>query len=211
MKSVIAYRNGVEKIRVMAEVRNGVLRSGKNILINNDLIKAPHTPARVCAAIKAGKITPEIEAMGMRIGDNGNGLVVRWAADVDAEDRAKAQAEYEALPADVRAAQEERAAIDRLFAAAWKSENQDTDDMQMDRAMRQRSEANRRLAAWKTKYQTAAENEKKKDLMAQAEKLDELAVGALVYDCDGSLTPEMQQQRHDEFKSRAAELRKQAM
>jgi len=209
MKVVVVYRNGEEKLRVLAEVKNGVLRSGKNILINNDLIKAPHTRESVCAAIKAGRITPEIEAMGMRIGENGNGLVCRWDADVQAEARAEAERQYNALPADVRAAREERQAIDALYAAAQRSEYA-TDDNQMIRSMAQRSEADRRLAAWRKQYPEAARDEQAAEFRRKADRQDELAAGALVYDCDGSFSREMQDERAAEFRTQAAEFRRKA-
>ena len=90
MKIVIVSRNGEEKLRVPAEIRNGILRAGKNILINSDLIAGSGmSKEQVAAEIKSGRITPQIEAMGMRLGDNGNGLVCQWAEDVEREKAAK--------------------------------------------------------------------------------------------------------------------------
>lgn len=210
MKLLNVYRNGEKKLSIPAEVRNGVLRAGKNILINSDLIRSPWTPATVAAAIKSGKITPEIEAMGMRPGDNGNGLICRWAADEAAEKTAKLEAAYNAMPPEKRAEIEERNAIDRLYCAARRSEHHDEDDNQMMRAMQQRAEADRRLAAWRAKYPEAAAAERREKLLEQAEEQKRLAVGALTYDADGALSPAMQQERHDELMARAAELTKQA-
>ena len=116
LKTVVAYRNGEAKLRIPAEVRNGVLRNGNNILINADLIKPPHSRASVSAAIKTGEITPEIEAMGMHIGDNGNGLICRWEADINAE-RAEKQRQHLAAHPELA----ERNAIAKLFAAAERS------------------------------------------------------------------------------------------
>ena len=149
MKTVVVYRNGEQKLRIPAEIRNGILRSGDNILINGDLIRLPATKASVAAEIKARRITPEIEAMGMRMGDNGNGLVVRWAEDVETELQAKADAAYEALPDDVRAAREEREAIDKLYYRSDRALNHDTDDNNVSRGYSLRAEADRRLAAWR--------------------------------------------------------------
>lgn len=211
MRTVIAYRNGEPKVRVPAVEINGVLRAGKNILINADLIPASGmSKETVVAKIKIGQITPEIEALGMHIGDNGNGLVVRWADEVAAEREAKAKAEYDALPKAVKDAREEREAISRLYAAAYKSEHHDTDDDQYMRACRQRAEADRRLAAWKKDYAEAAKEERKADLIAQAEKQEELAKGALLYDCDGWYSAEHQQKRHDEFMAKAETFRTEA-
>lgn len=211
MKLVQVTRDGEIRLTVPAEIRNGILRNGKNILINSDLIAASGmTKEQVASAIKAGRITPEIEAMGMRIGDNGNGLVVRWLDDIRAEEQAKAAAEYNALPADVRAAREERLAIDDLYRRAYKSLNRDTDDDNVDRGYRLQAEADRRLAAWKTQYPAAAKEERRAELLAQAKHEEDLASGALTYDCDGSFSPEYQQQRHDEMMAKAAAIRAQA-
>jgi hypothetical protein len=210
MRLVQVTRNGEIKLTVPAEVRNGILRHHDAILINADLIPATTTKAAVAAAIKAGKITPEIEAMGMHIGDNGNGLVVRWLDEVQAEERVKAKAEYDALPAEVRAAREERAAIDDLYRRSYKALNRDTDDNNVERGYRLQAEADRRLAAWQEKYPDAAKEELRRDLLARADHEEELAVGALTYDCDGSFSPEYQRQRHDEFMAKAADYRRQA-
>jgi hypothetical protein len=100
MRIVQVTRNGEVKLTVPAEVRKGILRHGDAILINADLIP-PGEKDRVVAAIKAKQITPEIEAMGMRIGDNGNGLVCRWLDEVQAEQRAKMDAVRKPLPAGI--------------------------------------------------------------------------------------------------------------
>jgi hypothetical protein len=104
----------------------------------------------------------------------------------------------------------EREAISQLFAAAYRSEQHDTDDNQMMRAMRQRSEATSRLAAWRAKYPDAARAEEASELRSRAADKRELAVGALVYDCDGSLSREMQQERHDCLMREADDLDAQA-
>jgi len=212
MKTVVAIRDGNVKLRISAEERNGVLRAGKNILINSDLVaQSDRSQEWVVTQIKADKITPEIEAMGMRIGDNGNGLICRWADDFAAEERARAKAEYNALPSEVRACREERIAIDRLFDAAEKSLNHDTDDCNVTRGYQQKGEANARLKTWKAKYQDAARLEQAQSLRDHAARQDDLASGALIYDCDGWLNQNEQQKRHDEFKSEAAKLRAEAL
>jgi hypothetical protein len=210
MRIVQVTRDGEIKLTVPAEIRNGVLRHGQAILINGDLVRAPWTKETVAAAIKTGRITAEIEAMGMRIGDNGNGLVVRWLDEVQAEERAQAQAAYDALPGEVRAAREERAAIDKLYRRAHQSLNHDTDDNNLMRGYSLRAEADQRLAAWRKQYPEAAKEERRAALLAQAEHEESLAVGALTYDCDGSFSPEYQRQRHDEMMAKAAALRRQA-
>ena len=209
MKVVIAYRNGEERLRVPAEVRNGVLRNGKNILINSDFIPAGEKD-RIVKQIKAGSITPEIEKMGMKIGDNGNGLIVRWAEDVERECREKARKEYDALPADERAAIEERREIDRLYMISDQALNRDTDDDNVSRGYSRQAQADRRLAAWRVRYPKQARLEEADKLEHLAVREDDLASGALVYDADGWISPEEQQKRHDEHKDKAARLRAEA-
>lgn len=210
MKVINVIRDGEIKLRVLAEIRDGILRSGKNILINNDLIIAPWTKEKVAAEIKAGRITSEIEKMGMVHGDNGNGLVCKWEEEMVAEREAKEKAAYNALPQDVRDAREERDAISRLFAAAWQSEHRDEDDNNINRAMMQRGEAAQRLAAWRVKYPAAAREEDRNELLEKAEKEESLAKGALVYDADGWLSRVDQKKAHDEHMAKAAEYRRQA-
>jgi len=211
MRTVIVYRDGETKLRVNVDLTNGILRAGKNILINGDLIPASGmTKEQVAAKIKKGQITPEIEALGMHIGDNGNGLVVRWADEVEAERKAKAEAEYNALPQRVKDAREERMAIEELYRKSYKALNYDTDDMNVDRGYRLQAQATARMKAWRVNYPEAAKEEDRKDLIAQAEKEEELAKGALHYDCDGSFSREYQQERHDRMMAKATDLRNQA-
>lgn len=211
MRTVIVYRNGEIKCRVTAEIRNGILRHGKNILINNDLIQsAGLNKDHVVRQIKAGNITPEIEALGMHIGDNGNGLVCRWADEVRAEEEAERKAKYDALPAKVRAAREERIAIDELYYRADRSLNHDTDEDNVSRGYRLQAEADRRIKAWRERYPYAAERERVNDLRAKADREDSLAVGALTYDADGWISPEEQQRRYDAGKAAATALRAEA-
>jgi glycine/D-amino acid oxidase-like deaminating enzyme len=202
MKTVIVYRNGEEKLRVPAEVRNGILRHGDNILVNSDLI---------AAQIKSGNITPEIEAMGMRYGDNGKGLIVRWAEDVNRELAAQATAVYNALPQEIRDMRAERIAIDRLFAASDKSLNHDTDDNNVERGYRQLGEAKSRLKIWQEKHPRESDLERAEHLLARAEKEEELASGAMLYDSDGWIGPKEQGNRRDEFLAKAAALRAEAV
>lgn len=211
METVIVTRNGETKLRVPAEIRNGVLRHGKNILINGDLLATSGlTKDEVKTKIKKGDITPEIEAMGMKIGDNGNGLVCRWAKDVRAEENKAREAIYNALPADVRAAREERKAIDKLYYQSDRSLNHDRDDNNVMRGYGQQSEADKRLKVWREKYPHAAAKEKAELLLTKADREDSLASGALTYDADGWIGPEEQQRRHDEYKKEADDLRQKA-
>lgn len=211
MKVVVVIRHGEEKLRVAAAIRNGVLRSGDNILINADRIaESGLTKDYVMGEIKAHRISPEIEALGMRIGDNGNGLICRWLEDIEEERRQAAKAAYDALPAEVRAAREEREAISNLYARADRSLNYDTDEDNVSRGYSLRAEADRRLAAWRVQYPHQAKEEERSILLAQAAKRRDLAAGALIYDADGWISPDEQQRRHDEIIREAEEIEAQA-
>lgn len=170
METAIVIRNGEVKARVPnVTEKNSRLWAGKNILINSALIPTGQKNW-VKAQIRDGKITPEIEDMGMVWGDNGNGLIVKTGSEYDAEQQAKAKAEYDALPADVKASSEERRAIEALFMAAEKSLLYDTDDNYIMRGHRQLAEAKRRLAKWRQDYPDAAKKEDAENLRLQADK-----------------------------------------
>lgn len=59
--------------------------------------------------------------------------------------------------------------------------------------------AEKALEEWLLAYPEAAKEEKKRQLLSEAEELKAKAVGALVYDADGWLTAEDKQKRHDEW------------
>jgi hypothetical protein len=203
MKTVIVSRHGEVKLRIPVEERNGILRAGQNILINNDLIRDPHTKESVAAAIKAHKITAEIEAMGMRIGDNGNGLICTWA---DEHDKAARDAALAALTDALR----ERMEISKLFAAAERRLN-DTDDCNTMDHYRMMAQARAKLEAWQLQYPADAKKEKADALRAKAADKRDLARGALAYDADGWLNEAARQKRHDDIMAEADELEKQAV
>jgi hypothetical protein len=87
MKTVTITRNGQHVKTTAAIEKDGVLwshdRNGKAdmVYINSALIPDGQREA-VVAANGARRITPEIIAMGIKIGDNGNGLVAKWDAPV---------------------------------------------------------------------------------------------------------------------------------
>ena len=211
MKTVVIMRNGEEKGMVQAEERSGILHSQNHILLNADLVAASGLGQDyVRKEVKARRITPQIEALGMRLGDNGNRLVCRWLDDLLAEQQAEAKKEYDALPAAVRAAKEERAAIDKLYARSYQALHSDMDEDNISRGYSLRAKADRRLEAWRAQYPAEARKEESARLIAQAEHEEDLARGALVYDADGWLGPEEQQKRHDERMAKAQELRAKA-
>ena len=58
-------------------------------------------------------------------------------------------------------------------------------------------------AQWEKDYPEDAKKERKENLLVEAESLKSKAIGALVYDADGSLTAADQQKNHDEWMAKA--------
>ena len=204
--TVVCRRDGNVMLRVpRAEVRTDgtVWLQGMPILDGSAVGALPKSEAADLVRAKAWDKIPA--AMYARMGINPSGLeLVDDAADIAAA--RKTAAEYRAAHPEAV----EREAISQLFASAYKSEHHDTDDNQMMRAMQQRSEATSRLAAWRAEYPDAARAEDASELRSRAADKRELAAGALVYDCDGSLSREMQQERHDCLMREADDLEAQA-
>lgn len=70
--------------------------------------------------------------------------------------------------------------------------------------------AEKALADWRAAYPDEAAAEDRDDLRESADDLRRKAAGALVYDCDGSLSAEDRQRRHDELVAEAVELERRA-
>jgi hypothetical protein len=208
-KTVVVIRDGETKLRLA----RAMIRADGTIWYNDIPLLDAQAPgaldrATAAAAVRAkdwDKIPP---AMYARMGTSASGLIVRDAADVDAEQRAaakQAQSEYDA--ANPGAA--ERRKIHALFAHARARRDAEDDCNTMD-YYRISAEASAKLKAWREKYPAEARAEDAEDLRAKADKQRELAAGAFAYDCDGSLSADDQQRRHDEFLLKAAEYEKQA-
>ncbi|HEU4754300.1 MAG TPA: hypothetical protein VFU47_14415, partial [Armatimonadota bacterium] len=64
-------------------------------------------------------------------------------------------------------------------------------------------DAEEALKAWEVRFPEAAKREERFDLLTRASELESKAVGALVYDADGWLSREDQEQRAAEFRAQA--------
>ena len=213
MKTVVATRNGEETLRTQAEERNGALYSRGKILLNPDLVEISGLSKNfIFRERRMHQNSPQIAALGMRLGDNGNGLVCRWLDAPIAEQQAEAKKECdalpnEALPDEEQAAKEERAEISKLYVRSSQALNFDLDGENVSRGYSLRAKADRRLEAWRAKYPAEARKEESARLIAQAEHEEDLAAGALVYDADGWIGPEERQERHDDMMAKARMLR----
>ena len=118
-----------------------------------------------------------------RVGDNPNGLTVIKQSDYLA-----------AKEAALTPAQRNRREINNLFAQADRLENSDSED-NVSGPMMLRTKARRLLADWQAKYQAEAAEEKRQAMLDKAAHLRDMALGALTYDMDGSISPEEQQKR----------------
>ena len=200
--TVICKRNGKVVLRIPgAEVRSdgSVWRNGIPVIDSQAVGGLGVEPTNTL--VKAARWAEIPACSYARMGVNPSGLVLADEAAELAESRREADAYLAVHPEVV-----ERAEITRLYEAAHRSEHRDTDDNQMMRACQQRARADKLLAAWRIKYPDAARAEKATDLRSQAADKRSLAAGALAYDCDGSLTAEMQQERHDNYMREADEL-----
>lgn len=131
-------------------------------------------------------------------GLNPSGLEVKSYDDI----RAEAQAAR-------TPAQRERDRIEGLFAQARRRADAEDDNNVTD-SLRLESQARAALAKWREDYPVEARAEDADKLEAEADHEDDIADGALTYDADGSLSEADQQRRHDEHKTKAAELRAKA-
>lgn len=120
------------------------------------------------------------------------------------------QSEYLAAKEAARTpAQRERDEISKLYAKARRLEDSDSEDNVRGPIMI-RSEANRRLAAWQTKYPAEAAAELKQDMLDKATDLRSKAQGAMLYDCDGSMSYEDQCASRDNWIRKAEALEAEA-
>ena len=208
-KTVVVIRDGETKLRLA----RAMIRADGTIWYNDIPLLDAQAPgaldkATAAAAVKAQQWDKIPPAMYARMGTSASGLIVRDAADVDAEQRAAAEQERKKYEATHPGAAERRA-INDLYARARARREAEDDCNTMD-YYRISAEASAKLKAWREKYPAEARAEDAEDLRAKADKQRELASGALTYDCDGLLDSAAQQNRHDEFLLKAAEYEKQA-
>ena len=138
-----------------------------------------------------GKFSPEVLACCMHLGENPGGRLVRDKSTADTE------AERSITPAN-----RERREIDRMFAAAERVDRSEDDE----EYRRKRFAAEGRLDAWKIKFPSEAAAERADAIRARAARRRELAAGAMLYDCDGSLSQSDQEERRDTMLAEAAAL-----
>lgn len=161
-------------------------------------ITDPATKAKAADACKR-QAWSEIPADAFtRVGDNCNGLTVIKQSDYLA-----------AKEAALTPAQRERREINNLFAKSERLANSDSED-NVSGPMILRSKARKMLADWQARYPSEATAEKRQAMLDKAAHLRDMASGALTYDMDGSISPEEQQKRHDDFINQAKAIEAEA-
>jgi hypothetical protein len=187
-------RDGEIKLTIWATIEQGGLIRLRNggLLLSGDKV-APADRARIKADADAGRLTDEVGAAAVRLGDNGNGLIAR----------------IRPTPADTRSdAQRERDEIYLIADQAERAEHAAYYDPA--RICQLRAEHDRKLAEWREKYPAEAVEEQRAALIRKAEKFEELAIGASFYDSDGWLDEQQREKRAAEFRAEAEALRKKA-
>jgi hypothetical protein len=203
------FRNGQIKINAinLEKAENGSLwenADNRNPLLNKTIFeKNGFTVEQIAEFCRNGQFEKIPKEAFCKEGMNPDDLEVITLAEH--QNRAKKKREEEL--ASRTPAQIERDEIRRLFFRAKQEEDNPHDSVMY---WKYKGEANHRLEQWKKDFPDDWKREQAQDLILQAEKQDELGVGALVYDCDGLFDENEKQRRHDQFIARSAELRKQA-
>jgi len=145
------------------------------------------------AALAQGKIESIPREKWLKIGGNAGGKTVMVESDYQQEHVKihPADAEYIKIIGG----------IDREIQRAENSPYYDYGhicQLRIDRA--------RALTTWRAKWPEKAVEHDIRDLKVEAENLKSKAVGALVYDCDGSFDAAYRKKRHDEFMARAKDI-----
>jgi len=186
-------------------VITGDVRYNGELWVNGNPMIDSKSAAYIAApdAIKAAQIAKEwdkipAEAIAHIGTNNATGLTIIKQADYLA---AKAAA--------ITPAQRDRIEINKMYAKASAIEQSDSED-NVSEPMRIRSAARTMLAAWSIKYPADAAAEEKAKLISKAADLRSKAVGALMYDCDGSLSEADQQARHDDMIAQAVAIEAEA-
>jgi hypothetical protein len=214
MSTLHVIKDGVQKVSIPYRLTNGFPNFQGKYLVSKtitsedgvdpkDLVKKAPTPASAKYYLRLG-MNPD----GNELIDDED-LQIRKNQVRDCAEKARRDSlipEQRSREDRIRegfAAYEE---IEHLFALSYKVLHHDTDGMNVDMGYRLQAQAQNKAHEWALKYPEAANQRKAQALRSDAAHERDLAVGALTYDCDGSLSREDQQNRHDACMNRASEL-----
>lgn len=194
----LVTRDGQIKLRLTGATvdGDGAVTANGAYVVDGDLAKAHGCYDAVVAAARARQWRSINRRYFAKVGTSPSGLTVETEAEYNARMRP---------PVDAAPEWAERRAISALFAKAARLEYVDSNAY-----YHTLHEAEAALAAWQAKYPRAAAVERSESLRVAAEHERHLALGALTYDCDGSLSREDQDREHDRRMAVAADLDRQA-
>lgn len=203
MRNYSVKRNGEIKLVLPFEIRaNGTLwsKNGLPLLDSEAADFVAMGKEKILELAHAKRWADIPDGCFARVGLNPSGLLV--------EDL---QAAREAAEAARTPAQKERSRISEMYYRADRLANSASEN-NVAGPMMIRAEAAAALAKWRKDYPDEAREEDARKIDAQADREEELAAGALLYDADGSISDEGFEtiDRHDEHMAKASELRAKA-
>jgi len=203
MESYVTIRPGAEPRRFPGEIRNGKLwmvyeSQAVPIIDGQAAATAEFGLDRIKKLMKAGTYSAIPADCFASLGDNPSGLAVIPGKDYDRQIRDAAEA---AMSDSDRAWWRDVAPLEREIERA-----ENADYYEPARICCARIDYDHAVADWREAYPGGAAEHDVQDLRDKASRKRDLAVGALTYDADGSLSSEMQQQRHNEYIAEAVAL-----
>lgn len=164
-------------------------KPGKKVIVSGQPQPISKAPRSVAEAVRAAGLGKYVWFCGLAMpAAVADALVAHWDAR-----RAEWQASHPGAT--------ERREIYDLVSRAAECEDE---DYRLSCSLR--LDARARLVAWSEKYPAEWREEHAERLEAVAQHERDLAVGAMLYDCDGSLSEDDQKRRAAEFVARAVAL-----
>jgi len=201
--------DGKVSLTVPADIRaDGTIWSDTNAgtqpIINGHLLTAAGiTKEQYGNAARAGELTDAMLACCLKLGENPGGRVARDKETFAREQDARREAAMSPIEREKRTLREAIHHAERRAARCDRSE----DDVEFDQLS---WKAERLQKEFYERFPEELRADRASNLRGRADHKRALAIGALVYDCDGSLSDEDQQRRHDEFIAEAVALESKA-
>lgn len=201
---VEVLKDGQVTLTVPVEIRDGVLwgktSAGVTPLVNGFLLeKAGIDKSEIGKCARSGDFPQAILACCLVMGENAGGRLVR---DKD-EARRAADAAMSPVEREKRKLLSEIASVENQARRCDRSEDDEEFRRLTWKAERLQKEFYDRFPEEKIADQA-------RELLSRAAHRRDLAAGAMVYDCDGSLSYQDQVRRHDELIAEATKLESQA-
>ena len=173
-------------------------------VINGALAESRGIPRSVCTEqVRTGNYTPEVLACGMVLGENFGGRFARDRDAAEAAARDAADAAMSPIDREKRNLLMEIARVEKQARTCDRSE----DDVEYQRL---RGKAQKLQNDFYTRFPEEKAADQVRSLRSKAEHIRGLAAGAMVYDCDGTLSYKDQCRRRDEMLAEATTIDSQA-